>query len=60
MSIRQRALELIYQLVNEQNVVALTAELLNYLIVANVEHKVRSRSISTLLLFVHIFVRSHD
>ena len=38
-SIRQRALELIYQLVNEQNVVFLTAELLNYLIIANSEHK---------------------
>lgn len=38
-SIRQRALELIYQLVNEQNVVALTAELLNYLVVAQAEHK---------------------
>mmetsp|Transcript_20750 Transcript_20750/g.29830 ORF Transcript_20750/g.29830 Transcript_20750/m.29830 type:complete len:839 (+) Transcript_20750:87-2603(+) len=38
-SIRQRALELIYQLVNEQNVVALTAELLNYLVVAHSEHK---------------------
>lgn len=38
-SIRQRALELIYQLVNEQNVVALTGELLNYLIVAQTEHK---------------------
>lgn len=39
-SIRQRALELIYQLVNQQNVVELTAELLNYLIVAQTEHKV--------------------
>ena len=38
-SIRQRALELIYQLVNEQNVVSLTAELLNYLVVAQSEHK---------------------
>ncbi|RYH21864.1 hypothetical protein EON65_20040, partial [archaeon] len=38
-SIRQRALELIYQLVNEQNVVPLTTELLNYLIVAQSEHK---------------------
>eukprot|EP01038_Epipyxis_sp_PR26KG_P011986 gene11986-16046_t len=38
-SIRQRALELIYQLVNDQNVVGLTAELLNYLIVAQVDHK---------------------
>jgi len=32
-SIRQRALELIYQLVNESNVAALTTELLNYLVV---------------------------
>lgn len=38
-SIRQRALELIYQLVNDQNVVMLTAELLNYLVVAASEHK---------------------
>jgi AP-1 complex subunit gamma-1 len=38
-SIRQRALELIYQLVNEQNVVALTSELLNYLIVTQADHK---------------------
>eukprot|EP00596_Hydrurales_sp_CCMP1899_P005318 CAMPEP_0119038794 /NCGR_PEP_ID=MMETSP1177-20130426/7916_1 /TAXON_ID=2985 /ORGANISM="Ochromonas sp, Strain CCMP1899" /LENGTH=746 /DNA_ID=CAMNT_0007001825 /DNA_START=515 /DNA_END=2755 /DNA_ORIENTATION=- len=38
-SIRQRALELIYQLVNDQNVISLTAELLNYLIIANTEHK---------------------
>lgn len=38
-SIRQRALELIYQLVNEQNVIVLTTELLNYLIVAQTEHK---------------------
>lgn len=38
-SIRQRALELIYQLVDAQNVVSLTAELLNYLVVANLEHK---------------------
>lgn len=38
-SIRQRALELIYQLVNETNVVALTTELLNYLIVASLEQK---------------------
>ena len=33
-SIRQRALELIYQLVNESNVETLTTELLNYLVVA--------------------------
>ena len=39
MSIRQRALELIYQLVNDQNVVALTTELLNYLVVAISEQK---------------------
>ena len=38
-SIRQRALELIYQLVNEQNVVMLTGELLNYLVVAADDHK---------------------
>lgn len=38
-SIRQRALDLIYQLVNETNVVNLTTELLNYLIVAQSEHK---------------------
>ena len=38
-SIRQRALELVYQLVNEQNVVMLTTELLNYLVVAASEHK---------------------
>jgi AP-1 complex subunit gamma-1 len=38
-SIRQRALELIYQLVNDQNVTALTTELLNYLVVAQTEHK---------------------
>ena len=38
-SIRQRALELIYQLVNEQNVTALVREMLNYLVVAPPEHK---------------------
>ena len=38
-SIRQRAFELIYQLVNDQNVVTLMAELLNYLVVANSEQK---------------------
>ena len=38
-SIRQRALELIYQLVNESNVVNLTSELLNYLVVAQTDHK---------------------
>eukprot|EP01041_Mallomonas_annulata_P008450 gene8450-17422_t len=38
-SIRHRALELIYQLVNEQNVTALVTELLNYLVVAQSEHK---------------------
>ena len=38
-SIRQRALELIFQLVNDQNVVSLTNELLNYLVVAQAEHK---------------------
>lgn len=39
-SIRQRALDLIYQLVNDQNVVLLTTELLNYLVVAQTDHKV--------------------
>lgn len=38
-SIRQRALELIFQLVNEQNVESLSAELLNYLVIAHSEHK---------------------
>ena len=38
-SIRQRALDLIFQLVNESNVEALTVELLNYLIIADTEHK---------------------
>lgn len=38
-SIRQRALELIYQLVNEQNVEHLAAEMLNYLVVAPAEHR---------------------
>ena len=38
-SIRQRALELIYRLVNMENVQGLTAELLNYLVVCPVEHR---------------------
>lgn len=38
-SIRQRALELIYHLVNETNVETLTAELLNYLVLCPREHK---------------------
>lgn len=38
-SIRQRALELIYHLVNESNVEALTAELLNYLVLCPREHR---------------------
>ena len=38
-SIRQRALELIYHLVNEHNVETLTAELLNYLVLCPREHK---------------------
>lgn len=38
-SIRQRALELIFQLVNEQNVISLTTELLNYLIIAQTDQK---------------------
>ena len=42
-----------YQLVNEQNVVPLTAELLNYLIVAHTEHK--ASLISKLLVIVERF-----
>lgn len=38
-SIRQRALELIYFLVNQENVEALTAELLNYLVLCPREHR---------------------
>ena len=38
-SIRQRALELIYHLVNSSNVEALTAELLNYLVLCPREHR---------------------
>jgi AP-1 complex subunit gamma-1 len=38
-SIRQRALELIYHLVNESNVESLTAELLNYLVLCSREHR---------------------
>lgn len=38
-SIRQRALELTYQLVNANNVVELVREMLNYLVVAPPEHR---------------------
>lgn len=38
-SIRQRALELIYHLVNSDNVESLTAELLNYLVLCPREHR---------------------
>ena len=38
-SIRQRALELIYQLVDTQNVVTLTTEVLNYLVIASSDLK---------------------
>ena len=38
-SIRQRALELIYHLVNQENVQQLAAELLNYLVLCPREHK---------------------
>jgi len=38
-SIRQRSLELIYHLVNEENVESLTAELLNYLVLCPREHR---------------------
>jgi AP-1 complex subunit gamma-1 len=38
-SIRQRALELMYHLVNDSNVESLTAELLNYLVLCPREHR---------------------
>jgi AP-1 complex subunit gamma-1 len=38
-SIRQRALELIYYMVNQDNVESLTAELLNYLVLCPREHR---------------------
>lgn len=38
-SIRQRALELVYHLVNSENVEVLTAELLNYLVICSGEHQ---------------------
>jgi AP-1 complex subunit gamma-1 len=38
-SIRQRALELTYQLVNSNNVKELVREMLNYLVVAAPEHR---------------------
>lgn len=38
-TIRQRALELIYHLVNSENVESLTAELLNYLVLCPREHR---------------------
>ena len=38
-SIRQRALELIYHLVNEENVETLAAELLNYLVICPRDHR---------------------
>jgi Vesicle coat complex, various subunits len=38
-SIRQRALELIYHLVNSENVESLTAELLNYLVLCPRDHR---------------------
>eukprot|EP00605_Chrysophyceae_sp_TOSAG23-4_P002052 GSChrysophyteH1.ASY1.ANO1.2273.1 assembled CDS len=49
-SIRQRALELIYQLVNDSNVTALTTELLNYLVVAAADQK--KDLVSRILLIV--------
>lgn len=48
-SIRQRALELIYYMVNQENVEALTAELLNYLVLCPREHR---RDICTRILRV--------
>ncbi len=52
-SIRSRALELIYQLVNDTNVVSLTTELLNYLVVASSDQK--ANLISRILLIVENF-----
>lgn len=52
-SIRQRALELIYQLVNESNVANLTTELLNYLVVASSDQK--KDLVSRILLIVEKF-----
>jgi AP-1 complex subunit gamma-1 len=40
-SIRQRAMELVFQLVDTRNAAALTAELLNYLVVAHSDHRIR-------------------
>jgi AP-1 complex subunit gamma-1 len=48
-SIRQRALELIYYMVNQENVQTLTAELLNYLVLCPREHR---RDICTRILRV--------
>jgi AP-1 complex subunit gamma-1 len=48
-SIRQRALELVYHLVNESTVETLTAELLNYLVLCPREHR---RDIATRILKV--------
>ncbi|KAL3907913.1 MAG: hypothetical protein SGILL_008681, partial [Bacillariaceae sp.] len=48
-SIRQRALELIYYMVNQENVETLTAELLNYLVLCPREHR---RDICTRILRV--------
>mmetsp|Transcript_14919 Transcript_14919/g.36601 ORF Transcript_14919/g.36601 Transcript_14919/m.36601 type:complete len:964 (-) Transcript_14919:1151-4042(-) len=48
-SIRQRALELIYYMVNQENVESLTAELLNYLVLCPREHR---RDICTRILRV--------
>lgn len=52
-SIRQRALELIYHLVNAENVENLTAELLNYLVLCPREH--RSDICSRVLMVVDRF-----
>jgi AP-1 complex subunit gamma-1 len=48
-SIRQRALELIYYMVNQENVETLTAELLNYLVLCPRDHR---RDICTRILRV--------
>jgi AP-1 complex subunit gamma-1 len=56
-SIRQRALELIYQLVNEQNVEGLTTEMLNYLVVAPSEH--RPNLVAKIMAVAEKFSPSH-
>jgi hypothetical protein len=51
----QRALDLIFQLVNEQNVVVLTTELLNYLVVAQVN--ANTNTIISFFFFLNVDIR---